>query len=279
MNDELLTTRDASRLLGVSPSTVKRWSEQGLLACEHTAGGHRRFRQSAIRALWAAADRGATTRESRPAAVVELGDSEVGAWINRLLATMDVAPTVAALRAWYDALGSWWRVADRLGAVLTAVGHAWASGAITVLEEHLVSERLRRAILRCAEDFPAQPGAPCALLATANGEDHDLGLVLCELVLREGGWTVLWSGRRSPLRSLEDYVRQGGVALMALSASSYATDTIGLAQEAETLASACRQAGATLMLGGAGLWPEPPPLGAFRIHGFGELATWLRTVS
>ena len=277
MHDELLTTRDASRLLGVSPSTVKRWSEQGLLACEFTAGGHRRFRQSAIRALSAAADRGAGTRENRPPTVVELDDFEVGEWINRLLATTDVGPTVTNLRAWYGALGSWWRVADRLGVVLDALGHAWASGAITVLEEHLASERLRRAILHCAEDFHTQPGAPCALLATANGEDHDLGLVLCELVLREGGWTVLWSGRRSPIQSLEDYVRQGGVALMALSASSYATDTIGLAQEAETLASACRQEGATLMLGGAGLWPEPPPLGAFRIHGFGELATWLQT--
>jgi excisionase family DNA binding protein len=38
----LLSVGQASRLLGVTPATVRRWTEIGLLSCERTAGGHRR---------------------------------------------------------------------------------------------------------------------------------------------------------------------------------------------------------------------------------------------
>src|SRR5690625_4089972 len=38
-----LTTRQASALLGVHESSVKRWCDQGLLECSFTPGGHRRF--------------------------------------------------------------------------------------------------------------------------------------------------------------------------------------------------------------------------------------------
>lgn len=38
-----LGTADVARLLGVDPSTVKRWSDAGRLPCCKTVGGHRRF--------------------------------------------------------------------------------------------------------------------------------------------------------------------------------------------------------------------------------------------
>ncbi|TNF30404.1 MAG: helix-turn-helix domain-containing protein [Deltaproteobacteria bacterium] len=279
MSEDLLTTRDAARLLGVSPSTVKRWAEQGLLACEYTAGGHRRFRRAAIRALMSAADRGAAIGTEGPHGVNDLGESDLAHWLEILLTAIDPSAIEGALRAARDAHGAWWRVADRVGALLTALGHAWASGEISVLEEHLASERLRRALLRCADDFTPAPSARRAVLATAAGEDHDLGLVLCELTLREAGWTVLWSGRRSPVDALDAYIRGGGVDLVAVSASSYATDTFGLARELEALGDACAAAGAALVVGGTGLWPDPPPRGVARLHSFAELAEWVRSES
>lgn len=38
-----LTVGDTARLLGVSTSTVKLWTEQGKLACSRTDSGHRRY--------------------------------------------------------------------------------------------------------------------------------------------------------------------------------------------------------------------------------------------
>lgn len=43
MADDLITTRAAAGLLGVGTTSIKRWADDGTLACVRTAGGHRRF--------------------------------------------------------------------------------------------------------------------------------------------------------------------------------------------------------------------------------------------
>jgi DNA-binding transcriptional MerR regulator len=37
--------------LQVSPKTIARWAHQGLLPCQRTLGGHRRYPEPAIREL------------------------------------------------------------------------------------------------------------------------------------------------------------------------------------------------------------------------------------
>src|SRR5512144_508059 len=61
---EWLTIRDASALAGVSPATLRRWSNAGDIRSFTTPGGHRRFARSAVLGLLPAADRG---RAPRPA--------------------------------------------------------------------------------------------------------------------------------------------------------------------------------------------------------------------
>lgn len=39
---------EAARLLDVSPKTVSRWADKGLIACVTTLGGHRRFLRSTV---------------------------------------------------------------------------------------------------------------------------------------------------------------------------------------------------------------------------------------
>lgn len=42
---EWLSLREASELIGVHPSTLRRWADAGRIACTRTPGGHRRFRR------------------------------------------------------------------------------------------------------------------------------------------------------------------------------------------------------------------------------------------
>ena len=49
--DPILTTSAAARLLGVATSTVQLWMESGAIESWKTPGGHRRTRESHIRAL------------------------------------------------------------------------------------------------------------------------------------------------------------------------------------------------------------------------------------
>lgn len=49
--DVYLTPGEVARQLQVSPKTVSRWADKGLLPCIVTLGGHRRFRRSAVEAI------------------------------------------------------------------------------------------------------------------------------------------------------------------------------------------------------------------------------------
>ena len=52
MTDEWLSLSDAAKLLGVHPSTVRLWSDKGVLPTHRTSGGHRRYRRNEV-VLWA----------------------------------------------------------------------------------------------------------------------------------------------------------------------------------------------------------------------------------
>jgi len=49
--ERLLTPAEVAVILRVDPSTVSRWHRQGLIDGIRTPGGHRRFRESDVRAL------------------------------------------------------------------------------------------------------------------------------------------------------------------------------------------------------------------------------------
>lgn len=48
MDDALISLSKAAQLLGVHPSTVRLWSDQGKLPVYRTSGGHRRFRSGEV---------------------------------------------------------------------------------------------------------------------------------------------------------------------------------------------------------------------------------------
>ena len=52
MTDEWLSLSGAAKILGVHPSTVRLWSDKGVLPTHKTQGGHRRYKRSEI-SLWA----------------------------------------------------------------------------------------------------------------------------------------------------------------------------------------------------------------------------------
>jgi excisionase family DNA binding protein len=49
--DRLLTPGEVASLFRVDPKTVTRWASAGRIASIRTPGGHRRFRESEVRAL------------------------------------------------------------------------------------------------------------------------------------------------------------------------------------------------------------------------------------
>ena len=240
--DSLLSTSEAARLAGVTPSTMKRWADEGIVECERTAGGHRRFRRSALNRLF--------RQSSEPEESAIPGDQWVTALVEGAHHT-----TVSRLFELRQQEGSWSGAADALRPVLTALGDAWRSGSITVAEEHLATECFLRAIAQVCLSLPTRRNPKRALLATAEGESHELGLRLAELCLRERQWRSVWLGNNTPTDSLIEHIESAALDVAIVSASPWITTPEQLGEIAARLQAVCVKRDVTLVLAGEGSWP------------------------
>ncbi len=140
------------------------------------------------------------------AAFLTDGDEPVARWaLNQLL---DGQPRAVV----YDTF---------LRDTMRIVGERWASGRWTISEEHLATQTLARVLTSLAPaDSQAQRIGPQAVLAGVAGEEHAIGLILLDHLLREGGWSVAQLGPNVPVHDLVRFVAKFGARLVALTASN-----------------------------------------------------------
>jgi MerR family transcriptional regulator, light-induced transcriptional regulator len=240
--EALLSTAEAARLAGVGTTSVKRWADEGVLACLKTAGGHRRFERSTLEDF--------LRRHGAPPA-----EEPRERWLDLLVGSGSYELRSALFEA-RGRLGAWHRVCDELGPAIGELGVRWECGDVSVFDEHVASERIARALAHVADALPVGEKGPVCLLACAEGDDHTLGLSLAELCLREAGWATLWAGRRTPAADLVGAIERGGTGMVALSASTVSADERTIARQARQIEAACSRRGIALALGGSGAWPE-----------------------
>jgi excisionase family DNA binding protein len=257
--ESLLTTRDAARRLGVGPSTIKRWADEGLLECVRTAGGHRRFPRAQVEAM---------LQSSR-----EPPREFVDHWVQLLCGDSDEYLVLSELYGLRSREGSWAPVSDRLSIVLQAIGDRWAQGTLTIAQEHSGTDRLRRALSRAIDTLPASFDKPDCLLCLPDGERHGFGLLFAELCAREAGWSTTALSGSLPTDELVKLVQHTQAQMIVLSASTCAEPAL-LADLLEKLQAPVRRRGVQLVLGGQGRWPEPPPVG-LRMHQFTRFRSFL----
>jgi excisionase family DNA binding protein len=262
--DDLFSSRQAARILGVGISTIKRWADDGVIACVRTAGGHRRFRKAEI-------DRALRRQRGQQ----ENGEASVASWIDLLVSDTPQSRIVAELLKEHSQRGAWFRVADYLARVIRALGRRWENGSLSVAEEHVATERLSRALSWVSQTLVVADDGPVCILLTAEGDEHTLGLSLAELAAREAGWKVTWVGRSTPLIDLDRFLAQIEPRVAGISASAHLSDRRELARQSETLTALAERHGFSLVFGGSGAWPEQPH-GAERLESF---ASWSALLS
>ncbi len=262
----MLTTTEAARLAAVAPSTIKRWADDGILPFSRTVGGHRRFERFAIEEY------------VRGQARVSSGDeSVIDSWI-RVLAGGQRYEVDSRLLEARGRLDGWFRVADEIGRVLAELGRRWASGQLTIAEEHVATDALLRSLTRVGDTLPVRLGGKRCLLLCAGDDDHTLGLSLAELCLRELGVSPLWLGRRTPVAEVGRLVGEGDVDLVVVSASVTLANQEELARLANDLGAVCSAHEVRLVFGGNGSWPETPSYGV-RLTSFARFHEYLTEVA
>ena len=253
---KLLTTSEAAKLAGVAPSSIKRWAEQNVLPCVRTAGGHRRFELKTLQEFL----------DKQGPANTSLTDHDE--FIELMIAGKEKS-VVSKLYALLEDLNAWCHVADAMEPVLAKLGTLWASGEISVGQEHMASETLSRSIIHVTSALPAAGQPRRCLLAVAEGDDHELGLRLADLCVRARQWKPVWLGRYTSTEILIEHLGSEKCDMVALSASRYSIDADTLNGITKRLEEACRTRGAQLVLGGSGSWPMDLNY-AKRIRSFSE---------
>jgi DNA-binding transcriptional MerR regulator len=208
---------ELSRRTGVSPELLRAWEQRyGLLRPARSDGGFRLYspqdeqrvatmRSHLEQGLSAAeAARITLDQESAPAPAAELPVLALGA--SALRAALDRLDESAAHAA-IDELLSSFSVETVLREVvmpyLRELGDRWARGEASVAQEHFASQVLRGRLLGLARGWDRGLG-PRALLACMPGEQHDLGLIMFGLGLRDHGWRITFLGPDTPLDTLSD---------------------------------------------------------------------------
>ena len=258
MSGVTVSAGEAARRLGVSPATIQRWADGGVLHAERTPGGHRRIYVTELRRLISA---------NRPKDL----SGPLAGWLAVLM-TGDPRKVKTALLAARQTAETWAGPADEIASAIAELGRQWEAGACQIFEEHGVSETLRRGVALCAAELSCGPDAPRAVLFTVEGERHTLGLTLAELVLAEAGWRCFWLGEGPPSEELEPLVDKLKPDLLAVSASSV-TSSRAVARYQVELRRIAAKSHVELGLAGSGAWVPDPAV--HRLSSFEDLRAFL----
>lgn len=190
---------------GVPSDTIRKWEQRyGVLHPVRTPGGQRRYSELDVaRVEWLKERIHEGYRIGEAAALLGGGD-QVARTVDELrggIVNATIGSDVDALGQLVDqalALStldeSFFQV---LAPALVEVGERWASGSVSVAQEHLASSTVRAALQKLLSDQRADVHGT-AVLACAPGERHEIGLLMLAVLLRSDGWQVAYLGADTP---------------------------------------------------------------------------------
>lgn len=236
----LLTTSSAADLLGVHPSTIKRWSDRGAIPFVKTEGGHRRMHLKDV--LAAARERGIST------SLDPFSPWEANVWLAVTAAAGPGGfdPLIGLALGWLargetELLGRLFFEAGRreeipfprfldegIRGFMSSVGEEWRKGRLQVGEEHMATQVVLEALfrLRMSRDSTALPSEgpveekPVAILGSMEGDYHDLGAQAARAILEMDGWRVYYLGPNVPVEEFAMVQRAQVADLVCISFSS-----------------------------------------------------------
>jgi excisionase family DNA binding protein len=270
---ELLSPRELARAIGVSESSLKRWTDRGLLRSTRTAGGHRRIRVAeAIRFI---RESGATVLRPELLGLPELGDGEEPggprgdrlAQVHALLLEGRARDVTRLLLALYiEGASVAWICDELLRRAMERLGELWTCDERGVFIEHRASDICLAALGRLRAILPApDAGALRATGGAPSGDPYLLATFAAATVLAAIGADAVNLGPDTPMDALLKAARTQEAGMVWLSVS-VAAEAPRLRSEVLQLAEVLRSEGRALIVGGRAAaalrLPESPGLAA-----------------
>lgn len=237
----------------MSESSVKRWVDDGAIAADRTAGGHRRIPLAAAIRFIRRQRSGLAKPDLLPLdAPPRLGVIDATAVDALEAALQDDQPLVAKAILTGRFLGgaSIASIGDELiRPVLKRIGELWRDGPEGILLEHRAVDSCIHALVEMGSWLPTvAPSAPAGVTAGAPDDPYLLPPMLASLVLREAGIRAHNLGPATPLEALEVAMHRYGARLCCISVSEPSRSVSDAAWQA--LADAATGMNARIVVGG-----------------------------
>ena len=214
--NESVTTRQASEVLGVHESSIKRWCNSSELPFWSTPGGHRRIRIADLVSF--------ANARGLDSALATFDSYADAVWSGAEAARRgDFSELVSLMYVWIDngEIGHSKRLLQYLrqigfnlaevfdnlvGPVMNIVGDKYGTEDISVGDEHRMTHAMRSTLLGVERSMERPHGAgvdfPTAIVGCGPNEMHELGALMTCLILEDEGWHVVYVGANLPS---EDY--------------------------------------------------------------------------
>ena len=213
-----------ARRTGVPAATLRKWEERyGVPAPSRTEGAQRSYGERELRQIEWLRDRLAEgIRIGHAAAMLRRLEEPVASADDLRDAILDALTSRAPSRieALVDQAFAGYEpetgVSDVVAPVLERVGSLWEQGAISVAEEHFVSQLVATKV-RSLVDTTANDSAGVAVLACVPRERHELGLLCLAALLQRDGWRVVYLGQDTPLEDAFELAAGADARVLGLS--------------------------------------------------------------
>lgn len=260
---QYFNSQEAAKILGVNVSTIKRWTDDGKLACIKTAGGHRKFFLQHLSQFLENNKKETTSASLFP--MENEGDLRVGYYILKgdFEYLSDYVEQHAfqcnrnrvqqVLNGLYLGQYPLHVIYDRLVTpVLYRLGEKWHDGKINVTEEHFATQAIRDAIIRLQGIIrrPEQ-NLGSAFCLNFSDELHDMALKMVDHILESRGFKILFSGQLTVLTGVEDIFANYRPARVYMS-STVVEDVKAVQTEFDLIDALCRKHRVKLYVGGRG---------------------------
>lgn len=220
-----LSSKEVSEILGVNISTLKRWTNTGLIGCQKTAGGHRKFTMQHVRDYYKKnhnhgknTDLGLETKAHKNIYehINKSNFKELSIILADASLESDELSVSTVINGSYMKGISIEKICDEIiDPASFIVENALSKGYLSHVETFIS----RKLITRTAENLNQSKPNGAFNGSTAlcvNFEDNlpDLGVVMSEIILRHNGYNVLNTGSHAELGNLESLLTKKSIDII-----------------------------------------------------------------
>ncbi|MBP1647637.1 MAG: putative cobalamin binding protein [Bacteroidetes bacterium] len=256
-----LSTEQVAQLLDVTVSTIKRWADEGMIACIKTPGGHRKFELAEVTRFAEGHGMRLSGGTPPPLSGEQLEQLQFGIHAQNYHRVSDLL-LEEALQGDREGLYQlllyvtkhhirFATIADEIiRPALVRIGERWHQGSLEISDEHRASGVITEALIRLAPDLHRKASnGLTAVCACAEGEQHEIGLRCMAYALELEGWKVHFVGANTPYETLASFTKAAKPNLLCISLS-LTRHRKELLDGMALVARAVRSSGAKIVAGG-----------------------------